>query len=368
MREAKTILAINPGNTSTKMGLVQVSIDENGDVESRLCAEKTVRHPDEELKGFDSVAGQLPYRLEFVRSFLNNFDGGCSIDGVAGRGGLARPMPAGTHETNQALLSDLRAGYQGEHAANLGGLMADAMGKELGTRSFIVDGVSVDEMIPEARISGLPEICRRCLWHSLNCRAVARRAAFRLGASLDEINLVVVHLGSGVTVAALRRGRAIDVNDATAEGPMGPDRAGGLPATGVVDLVHSSQLPYRQLRRKLMSEGGIYAYLGTRDMKEVMKRTRSGDEQVQLLVDAMIYQIGKETGAMSASLKGDVRAIVLTGGMANSEEIVDDIRARIGWIAPVLVIPGEDELFALAQGVWRVLTGREEPAEYPGAE
>ncbi len=244
--------------------------------------------------------------------------------------------------------------------------MAAAIAAERDVPSFVVDPVSVDEMHPVARISGLPEIERVSLWHALNCKAAAREMARKMGKQLQESNFVIVHLGSGITVAAMERGRAVDVNNAVAEGPFGADRAGGLPATSLVDLATGGTVAPAELRRRLMGGGGLFAYLGTRDTRAVEVRAEEGDEQALLLLDAMTYQIGKETAAMASVLKGDVDAIVLTGGMARSHRITEAIIDRVGWIAPVTLLPGEDELKALALGAYRVLIGAERPAAYPG--
>ena len=358
-------MTVNPGNTSTKVAVVQVCEDDD-DICSEIISERTYRHKDSQMDHFENVLDQLSFRLDVIWSFLcesQTEDGG--LDAVAGRGGLARPVPGGTYPTCQVLLDDLRRGVQGEHPANLGGLLAHEVAKRLALPSFIVDPVSVDELTEKARISGLPGIERRSLWHALNCRAAARNAAQQVDKSLDEANLVVVHLGSGITVVAFEQGRAVDLTDPTAEGPFGPDRAGGLPATGVVDLAFSEEYSHAELRKIMMGKGGIYAYLGTRDMPQVVRQAEDGIKKARLFLDAMFYQTSKTVGSMAAVLKGSVDAVVLTGGMANSEHITESISGSVNWIAPVVVLPGEDELKALAEGVWRVLSGREKAAEYP---
>ncbi len=365
MDDERKILTINPGNTSTKVAVVSAA-SEDGEQTCCTLAEETYRHEDGQLDRFEQVADQLEFRMDRVWDFLREIDTDAEdLAAVAGRGGLARPAPGGTYPTCQALLEDLRRGAQGQHPANLGGLMAHRAGEQLGVPSYIVDPVCVDELTEEARISGLPQMCRRSLWHALNCRAVARRAASILGGQFEEANLIVVHLGSGITVVALQGGRAVDLTDPTAEGPFGADRAGGLPATGVVDLAFSGEYTHAQLRKIMMGQGGMYAYLGTRDMQKVIRRARRGEEEPRLLLDAMVYQISKTVGAMGSVLTGDVDAVVLTGGMAHSDFITGAITDRVAWVAEVLVLPGEDELHALAAGAWRVLTGREEPVSYP---
>ncbi len=361
------VLAINPGNTSTKLGLFAADgKDCEGAAEwaPSLIAEQTLAHADEELAAFKSIPEQVEYRLSAVSAFLDAYPGGLSA--VVGRGGLLRPIPGGTYRTNETMLTDLREGYGGHHASNLGGLLAAAVARDFEVPSFVVDPVSVDELQDVARITGLPEIDRVSLWHALNCKAAARDAAGRLGRDLEEINLIIVHLGSGITVAAIRSGQAIDVNNAVAEGPFGPDRAGGLPATGLVDLATSGKYAAEELKRVLMGKGGLFAYLGTRDAREVEERARQGDRKAALLLDAMVYQIGKEIGAMAAVLSGKVDAIVLTGGIARSDYINEGIIGHAGWIAPVTILPGEDELRALALGALRVLMGVEDLKVYPG--
>ncbi|MFW5896595.1 MAG: butyrate kinase [Bacillota bacterium] len=362
--ESYGVLAINPGNTSTKVGMIRVMGGEKTPA-VEVLKESTLIHGDEELSRFEGIPDQMDYRLGAVEDFLADYSG--EISAVVGRGGLLRPIPGGTYATNEVMLEDLRRGYGGHHASNLGGLLASAVARRRGVPSFVVDPVSVDEMDPVARISGLPQIDRISQWHALNCRAAARRAAHNLGKQPDQVNLVVVHMGSGITVVAMERGRAVDVNNAVAEGPFGSDRAGGLPATGLVDLAFSGEYDHAQLRRILMGGAGLYAYLGTTDTRVVEEMVAAGDERASLVFEAMVYQIGKEIGAMAASLRGEIDAIVLTGGMARSDRIVDSVVGRIGWIAPVTVFPGEDELRSLALGAYRVLSGRERPRRYPDA-
>ncbi len=356
------ILAINPGNTSTKVGILQVTGCDGTPV-TEVLKEAALVHSDEELSRFESVPDQMDYRLASVQDFVADYSE--EISAVVGRGGLLRPIEGGTYPIAEPLLEDLRLGYGGHHASNLGGLLAAAVAEDLGVPSYVVDPVSVDEMDSVARISGLPQIERVSQWHALNCRAAARRAAHNLGKNVREVNLVVAHMGSGITVAAMERGRAVDVNNAVAEGPFGADRAGGLPATGLVDLAFGGTYEHAQLRRMLMGGAGLYAYLDTRDTRVVEEMIAGGDEKAALIFEAMIYQIGKEIGAMAASLRGELDAIVLTGGMARSDRIVDSIICRVGWIAPVTVFPGEDELCSLALGAYRVLSGQERPKEYP---
>jgi butyrate kinase len=270
------------------------------------------------------------------------------------------------------MLSDLRdRDKEREHASSLGGLLAFELAEEVGLPSFIVDPVCVDEFDDLARISGLPEIERRSLSHALNLKAVARRAAADLGRSYPELNLVIAHLGGGISVTAHRRGRMVDVNQALdGTGPFAPERAGGLPVGDVVRMCYSEtpyqdvDLCYEDMFRKLAGKGGLVAHLDTNSAVEVERRIRAGDGQARLVYEAMAYQIAKEVGAMATVLKGCVDAIVITGGVAHSEMLLEWISERVAWIAPLLIYPGEDEMLALVQGALRVLRGEEQAQEY----
>jgi len=362
----KTVLAINPGSTSTKFGLMWCKAGGNDGEEVSVLHQESVVHPMDDLRPYTAIVDQLEYRLEVVwRALQRSGTALTRVKAVVGRGGLLRAIPGGTYVVSPALMEDLRQGVQGEHASNLGGLMARALGERLGVPAFVVDPVSVDEMQPVARYSGLPELPRRSLWHALNCRAVARRAAAQLGRDLTDINLIVAHLGSGITVAAMQKGQARDVNNAIAEGPFATDRAGGLPAMGLVELCYSGRYSCAELKRRLMREAGVYAYLGSKDLEAVVQRALSGDSEADAVLRAMAYQVAKEIGAMSTVLCGQVDGVVITGGMAHSPHIVDLIRRRVHWVAPVLLFPGEHELEALALGGWRVVTGRESARTYP---
>lgn len=348
------ILAINPGATSTKFAVF--------DGEQCLLEER-VEHQGEDLRRFERIFDQYEYRLGLVREALERAGVGLeTLDAVVGRGGLLRPLAGGVYEVNQAMLDDLRAAVRGEHASNLGAALAEGIARPLGIMALIVDPVSIDEFEPEARLSGLPELPRVSLWHALNSKAVARKAAAEMGKRYDEVNLVVAHLGSGVSVSPHRKGRAIDVNNALEEGPFSPDRAGGLPAHLLVKLCFSGRFTERQLLNYMTREGGMNAYLGTKDIREAERRAAEGDSFADLVLRAMAYQVAKEIGAMAAALSGEVDRVVLTGGMAYSARMVSDISARVQFIAPVVVIPGEEELAALAAGALRVLRG-EEPAQ-----
>ena len=351
------ILAVNPGSTSTKIAIFE---------DDKEIFKKKLFHPREELSKFDRIVDQYEFRKEVILQALK--EAGFKLEelsAVVGRGGLLRPIPGGTYRVNEAMLHDLRIGLQGEHASNLGGILAYEIAKPYGIPAFIVDPVVVDEMEPIAKISGLPEIERRSIFHALNHKAVARLAAKDLGKKYEEVNLIVVHLGGGISVGVHRKGRVIDVNNAlNGDGPFAPERAGGLPVWDAMKLALSGKYTEHELKKKLAGQGGIVAYLGTNDMREVEDRVKSGDEKARLIFEAMAYQVAKEIGADATVLKGDVDAIVLTGGLAYSDMFVGWIKERVSFIAPVLVYPDEDEMRALACGALRVLRGEEQPLEY----
>jgi len=278
---------------------------------------------------------------------------------VAGRGGLLPPMECGTYLVDEAMVSELKAARRGEHASNLGAVLALRFARAAGVNAYIVDPVTVDEWQACARLSGSPLVERSFIGHALNTKAVARRYAREQGGRYEELRLIVVHMGSGVTVSAHRGGRMIDSNSIE-EGPFGPDRSGSLPVRGLIKLCCSGTMTERELDRHVFGDGGLFAYLGTRDLREVEGRMDAGDAEAARVFEALVYQVGKETGAMAAVLEGRVDAVLLTGGMAFSERMVKRLRGYVEWIAPVSEYPGEDELRALAEGVFRVLDGEEE--------
>jgi butyrate kinase len=288
-----------------------------------------------------------------------------SLDAVVGRGGILRPIPSGTYLVSEKMLDELRHPKEREHASNLGAIIADEIAQRAGVPAFIVDPVCVDEFDEIARISGLSEIERRSLSHALNLKVAARRVARELGKRYDEVNLVVAHLGGGISVSAHRRGRMIDVNQALdGTGPFAPERAGGLPVGDVIRLCYSGRYTYEEMSKKIAGRGGLVAHLGTNDARQVERRIEEGDQHARLIYQAMAYQIAKEIGLMATVLKGDVDAIVLTGGLARSDMLVDWIVERVEWIAPAMIYPGEDEMLAMAQGALRVLRGQEEARDY----
>jgi len=357
------VLTINPGSTSTKVALY--------DGERPLFVE-TVHHSAEEIAAFPHIADQYAFRRDAVLSLLDEKGFGLdSLDAVVGRGGILRPIRSDTYLVNEKMLNELRHPQEREHASNLGAIIADEIARRAGVPAFIVDPVCVDEFDEIARISGLPEIERRSLSHALNLKAAARQAARDLGKRYDEVNLLVVHLGGGISVSPHRRGRMVDVNQALdGTGPFAPERAGGLPVGDVLRLAYSvpphdeAHYTYEEMFKKIAGRGGLVAHLGTNDACEVERRIEEGDEHAKLIYEAMAYQIAKEIGLMATVLKGDVDAIVLTGGLARSDMLVDWIVQRVEWIAPVMIYPGEDEMLAMAQGALRVLRDEEKARDY----
>jgi butyrate kinase len=350
--ERGRVLVINPGSTSTKFGIF-----------SRAGAEwvDSVRHDDAELEQFRgrSTLAQADYRAGLIAHALSvaGYDAR-HLAAVGGRGGFLPPLPCGTYLVDDAMVEELRMARRGEHACNLGAVLALRFAHAAGVSAYIVDPVTVDEWQPCARISGSPLVARWAVGHALNIKAVARRFARERGRPYEDLRLIVIHLGSGITVSAHRGGRMID-NNTPEEGPFGPDRSGSLPVRELIKVSSSGAFTQKQLDRMVFGEGGLFAYLGTRDLREVERRMDAGEVEAAAVYEAMIYQIAKEAGAMAAVLQGRVDAVLLTGGMAHSARMVSGLNAYIDWIAPVAVFPGEDELRSLAEGVFRVLDGEE---------
>jgi len=285
---------------------------------------------------------------------------------VCGRGGLLRPIEGGTYAVNEQMLADLRTGYSGQHASNLGGIIANEIAKGLNIPAYIVDPVVVDEMHDLARISGTAKLERRSIFHALNQKAVARRYAKEVGKPYDTLSLIVVHMGGGVTVGTHYNGKVIDVNNGLhGDGPFSPERSGSVPIGDLIELCFSGDYYQHEVMKMIVGQGGLVSYLGTNDAVTVEKRIAQGDKEANLIYDAMAYQIAKEIGAQSAVLSGKVDAILLTGGIAYGKDFVKEISNRISWIADVVTYPGEDELQALAEGAYRVLSGEEQPKHYP---
>lgn len=352
------ILIVNPGSTSTKLALF---------ANEAVSFSETLRHSDSEMIRFNNqpMIAQLDFRLEKIAATLraHNVDKQ-RVDAIVGRGGLLKPLNSGTYHVNDRMLEDLREAKRGDHASNLGAFIAHKLAAQSGCPAFIVDPVSVDEWPPVARLSGLAGMDRECLSHALNTKAIAKRFAREQERAYDDLRLIIAHLGSGISISAHENGKMIDVTNSREEGAFSTERAGSLPVMKLVELCYSDKFTRREIETKIFREGGIFSYLGTKDLDVVLRRIKSGDETARLIFDGLIYQIAKEIGAMAAVLSGKVDAILLTGGMAHAKEVVDDIQARIGWIAPVHVYPGEDEMRALDEGVLRVLRCEEKAREY----
>jgi butyrate kinase len=354
----RLILAINPGSTSTKFALFE---------EGNLLFEKTLRHTSEELSGFKKVTDQFHFRKDLIMKELHvkkiDLSG---LAAVVGRGGLIKPIESGIYEVNEKMIEDLRNGIMGEHASNLGGLIADDIASSLpGARAYIVDPVVVDELEPVARISGHPAIERISIFHALNQKAVARTYAESVNKKYEDLNLILVHMGGGISVGVHRRGKVIDVNNAlNGDGPFSPERSGGLPSGQLIDLCFSGKYSHAELKSMITGRGGIIAYLGTNDFIEANKIANGGDQKAMLIIEAIAYQISKEIGSAATVLDGNVDAIILTGGLAFQESHVERIRKRVGFIAEVVVFPGEDEIKALAYNGLLALDGKIEIKDY----
>jgi len=354
----RLILAINPGSTSTKFALFE---------EDNLLFEKTLRHTSEELSGFRKITDQFHFRKDLIMKELS----GQKIDlsglaAIVGRGGLIKPIESGIYEVNEKMIDDLRKGIMGEHASNLGGLIADEIASTFpGVKAYIVDPVVVDELEPIARISGHPAIERISIFHALNQKAVARTYAESVNRKYEDMNLILVHMGGGISVGVHRKGKVIDVNNAlNGDGPFSPERSGGLPSGQLVDLCFSGKYSHEEIKSMIAGKGGIVAYLGTNDFIEANKIADSGDKKAVLIIEAIAYQISKEIGSAAAVLEGKVDAIILTGGLAFRESHVEKIRRRVGFIAEVVVFPGEDEIKALAYNGLLAMDGKIEIKDY----
>ncbi len=345
---------INPGSTSTKIAVYE------GEKPVHVV---NLRHTDEELAPFRGrpILDQLEFRAGVIAGALQaaGIDS-AAMQAVVGRGGLLPALASGTYRVNDAMIELLRAAARGEHASNLGAPIAQALAARAGAPAFVVDPVAVDEWEPVARLSGSALFERVCLSHALNSKAVAKRYARECGRPYEALGLVVAHLGSGISVSAHRGGRMVDVTNSREEGAMSTERAGGVPVMEVLKYALSGGRTFKEVETALFREGGLYSYLGTKDLVEVEKRITAGDAQAALVFDALAYQVAKEIGAMATVLHGDVDAVLLTGGMAHSVALVRQLKRAVDWIAPVSVYPGEDELQALAEGALRVLRGEEE--------
>ncbi|KUO78697.1 MAG: butyrate kinase [Desulfosporosinus sp. BRH_c37] len=350
------VLVINPGSTSTKVAAY----------ENETCLWKQgIDHPASEINAFACVGDQYKYRIAIILKMLE--EKGMRLecfDGIVGRGGLLNPLGGGTYLVDEDLVRILHNAPGGEHASNLGGIIAYHLGRSINVPVYIVDPVSVDEMEPVARLSGLPELSRLSQSHALNMKAVARKVAREIGKNYQDLNLIIAHLGGGISVAPHCKGKMIDVNNANNEGPYSLERSGTLPVYQLVKLCYSGKYSEQEVLTKIHKEGGIFAYLGTKDGRVAEKRMNAGDLRAKLVLEGLCYQVAKEIGAMATVLEGDVDHIVLTGGLAHSEYITREITRRISFISSVLVVPGEEEMEALALGALRVLNGEEKALTY----
>ncbi len=356
--EIQGILAINPGSTSTKIAVF------HGNTPVYV---KNISHSTEELSPFEKITDQFQFRRQVIMNQLRDAEVKLHLVRIImGRGGLLKPIPSGVYEVNEAMKADLVDSPLGEHASNLGGLIADDLKQEFpGVRAYIADPVVVDELEDIARFSGHPLFVRKSILHALNQKAVARRHAGLIMRAYEDLNLIVVHLGGGISVGAHQKGRVIDVNQALdGEGPFSPERSGTLPMGDFAKLCFSGKYSLKEVKKMIKGEGGLVAYTGTNSAYEVEMRAQAGDAFAKKIFEAMAYQVAKEIGAMYAVLCGQVDAILITGGIANSKWFVNEIIGRVHRMAPTHVYPGEDEMEALALNGLRVLTGECIPVEY----
>jgi butyrate kinase len=351
------LLIINPGSTSTKIGVYE---------DEKELFEETLRHTNEEIKRYDTIYDQFEFRKDVILNVLKekNFDIK-TLSAVVGRGGMLKPVEGGTYAVNDAMVEDLKVGVQGPHASNLGGIIARSIGDELKVPSFIVDPVVTDELAEVARLSGVPELPRKSKFHALNQKAVAKRYGKESGKGYENLNLVVVHMGGGVSVGAHNHGKVVDVNNALdGDGPFSPERAGSVPIGDLIKMCFSGKYSEAEVYGKTVGKGGFVGYLNTNDVKGVIDKMEAGDKECEAVYKAFVYQIAKYIGEISVVLEGKIDQIIFTGGIAYSPTLVPDLKAKVEWIAPVTVYPGEDELLALAQGAIRVLDGEEKAKVY----
>lgn len=355
---AFNILVINPGAGSTRTALFS---------DEKPIFEENLRHSPEELLKFPKIIDQHQLRKEKVMQLLESKKVDLkSLHAVVGRGGPFKPMASGTYFVNDNLIQDIKSGnYQSEHPSLLGAIIAKEIADNLNIKAYFVDPVSVDEFWEFARFSGLKEIRRKALSHALNVRMVAKKTAKILDKPYNECNFVIVHLGTGITVAAHLHGKQVDSSNANEDGPFSPQRTGSLPTIPLAKLCFNGDYTYDKIKKKLNREGGLLSYLGTDDIQEIERRIGKGDKEADSVYHAMIYQIAKEVGAYAVVLKGDIDAIIITGGIAHSEIFVSHLKEWIAFLCPeILVYPGEGEMEALALGVLRVLRGEEQAQEY----
>lgn len=351
------ILAINPGSTSTKLAIYENEV---------LKSEFKITHDTKEILSYKHIIDQYQFREKIIIDFLKkqNIDLK-TFSAIVGRGGMLKPIESGTYEVNDLMVKDMMEFKRGEHASNLGCLLARNLADPFHIPSFVVDPVAVDEMDDHYRYSGFPELRRSSLFHALNHKAVARKRAKDLGKPYEELNFIIAHLGGGISVAAHKQGKVIDVNNALdGDGPMSPERSGSVPIGPLYKMVFSGDYTLEEIKRKNYGQGGLVAYLNTNDGQEIASRIKGGDKEALFIFEVMCYQIAKEIGSEATVLEGKVDEIILTGGLAYNQLLVDIIKSRVEFIAPVIVYAGEDEMEALALGALRVLRNEEKPKVY----
>lgn len=357
METTKTILIINPGSTSTKVGVFS---------SGEMVVNESAKHPDHELRAFPTIWDQYDYRKNAILKVLS--DNGFSMedmDAIACRGGNVRPLPGGTYRVCDRMIRDMKSGIYGGHPINVGGLIAYDLGNAFDIPVLTADPPMTDELCTSARYSGIPQISRQSSFHALNQKATGRKIAAELGKRYDEINLIVAHLGGGISVGAHRRGKIIDVNNALdGDGPFSPERAGSLPAGDLVKLCFSGQYTQAQVLKLLTGGGGLFAYLGTTSAIEIEKRIAEGDAKAAEVYEAMAYQVAKEIGACAAVLEGRIDAIALTGSLVYSKTLLNSIKAKVSFLAPIHLNPGENEMEALADAAMRFFKAEEKLAVY----
>lgn len=352
------ILAINPGSTSTKIAVFD---------QMEQVFIKNIKHSTEQLSVFPTIADQYEFRKSTIMDELQAAN--INLDDIAivmGRGGLVKPLTSGVYKVNDLMKKHLKQGYNGQHACNLGGLIADSIATSIGLEgAYIADPVVVDEFEEVARIAGHPKFERLSIFHALNQKAIARTYAADNGKRYEDLNLIVAHMGGGVSVGAHKEGRVVDVNQALdGEGPFSPERAGTLPVNQLIDVCFSGQYSYDEVKKMVVGQGGYVAYFGINDAYAIEKAALEGDKKADLLEEAMAYQVAKQIGEAAVVLKGKVDAIILTGGIAYGVPVVNRIKKYITWIAPVAVYPGEDEMKAMAMNANMVLNNETEVKEY----
>ena len=350
------ILAFNIGSSSTK-----IAYSSGGEEVLR----ETIEYKSEALTQYADFSDQLPMRQKDIEVFIKRQEIEIkNLDVIVSRGGVGRPAPAGAYRINEVMCEDVLSGRYGKHPANLGPPIAYNMARKFGAKAIVIDPPTTDEFHSLARVTGIPELERQSGFHALNQKAAARRAARDMGKRYEAVNLIVAHLGGGITIGAHRRGSVVDVTHGLSEGPLTPERAGALPTIPLLELAFSGQFDMKKILKKLVGQGGLFAYLGTSDATNVEKMIHEGDEKANFIYEVMIYQIAKDIGAMAAVLKGEIDGIVLTGGLAHSEMVTSEIKEYVEFLAPVFIYPGEDEMRALEEGALRVLRGEEELKEY----